>query len=170
MLKKFIFLLMLTFTQSCFATDAFSIYLVRHAQKQLDMGSNPELTRKGRQTANDLAALLANTNLQDIYSTDYLRTQQTAAPLAKVLGQQVKSYDPSQLAKFAQQVLMEKRDILIVGHSNTTPDLIRALGGKGQAIDESRYGDLYQLVFVIDDTKAKPQLVKQTQLTIPGAP
>ncbi len=169
-MKTLLSIIMLWVSSAICASEIFSIYLVRHAQKQLEHGKDPELTAKGVQTAKDLAALLEHTNLQAIYSTDYKRTQQTAKPLANKLKLSVISYDPTKLELFAQQRLNQGKDILVVGHSNTTPSLITALGGTGLEIDESRYGDVYQLVFFKDKSDNSAKLVKQTKLTIPGAP
>ena len=141
-----IFVLILTFCHSAMAER--SIYLVRHAEKQIDGTKNPALTPQGLTRAHNIAKLLEDKNITAIYSTQYKRTLQTAAPLATKLGVKVKTYNPNKLKSFATDVLKSKGNLLIVGHSNTTPDLSIHLGGENFGeIDESEYDRVYQLKF-----------------------
>lgn len=119
-------------------------YLVRHAEKQLDV-KNPPLTQTGQARAQALASRLSGIELTDIYSTDYTRTQQTAAPVAAAKNLLVKSYDPSDLEGFAKSLLSQDGYILVAGHSNTTPQLAEFLGADpGKPIVEANeYNRLY---------------------------
>lgn len=127
------------------AITAHQIYLVRHAEKQA--GDNPSLTEQGQMRAELLADLLADRRISQIHSTNYRRTLETAAPLADRLGLQVQLYDPSDLDAFARDLAARPGVHLVVGHSNTTPQLAAALGGDpGTEIDEtSEYDRLYVL-------------------------
>ncbi|GAA6136926.1 hypothetical protein NBRC116583_06730 [Arenicella sp. 4NH20-0111] len=126
-----------------------TFYLVRHAEKQSDGTKNPHLTEQGHQRARYLAQHLSHANITRIYSSDYHRTQETAKPLADLLGLDVESYDPGQLVEFANTLKEKTGRILIVGHSNTTPDLTSLLSGKEiDAMNESEYDNLYQVVSV----------------------
>lgn len=128
------------------------IYLVRHAEKQT--GDNPALTDAGQTRANTLADLLSDKGLTEIYSTDYKRTLQTAAPIAERTRLEVKLYDASDLEAFAEVLKAKQGVILVVGHSNTTPPLAAALGGApGTPIDESTE---YDRLYVIDLTGVEP--------------
>ncbi len=133
--------------------DSGKAYLVRHAEKVTSGEAmlvadprDPPLTEAGQARAEALADRLEGAGIRAIWSTDYVRTQATAAPLAARLGIEVQSYDPSDLAGFAE-VLKASPDetVLVVGHSNTTPQLAEALGGDpGTEIDEaSEYDRLY---------------------------
>jgi phosphohistidine phosphatase SixA len=119
-------------------------YLVRHAEKQLKV-KNPPLTAEGKQRAQDLADLLSNTPLTAIYSTDYIRTQQTAAPVAKAKGLMVQSYDPRDLPSFAKKLLSNDGHTLVSGHSNTTPQLAELMGADPGApiIEATEYNRIY---------------------------
>ena len=121
-----------------------TIFLVRHAEK--DKGRNPPLTTAGQERAQHLAEILAKENLDAIYSTNYLRTQQTAQPTAAAQGLAIQDYDPGDLPAFAEQLLRGPagRRILIVGHSNTTPVLAGLLtDGEAQPhFSEDDYGNL----------------------------
>jgi len=124
-------------------------YLVRHAEKQQDGTKDPQLTEQGQKRALYLAQQLSLANITKIYSTNTKRTQETAKPLADLLGIKVEPYNPAKLEKFAQTLKEETGQILIVGHSNTTPPLTALLSGETvDAIDESEYENLYQVVLI----------------------
>jgi len=130
------------------ASDNFSIYLVRHAEKQSE-GKNPILTPCGELRAKQLANLLSQTNIANVYSTSYQRTRQTAQPLATLNKLAVKNYNPRHLEQLALQLKQNKENALIVGHSNTTPVLTELLSGqKVAALTEEDYQYLYQVQFV----------------------
>lgn len=120
-----------------------TLYLVRHAEKQ--SGDDPALTEAGKARANALADRLDGVGIDTIWSTDYRRTMQTAAPLAERLDLQVQVYDPGDLAGFAEQLKANGETALIVGHSNTTPQLADLLGGDPgpEIVEASEYDRLY---------------------------
>ena len=120
-----------------------AIFLVRHAEKQA--GPNPSLTDEGTARAERLAGQLENAGIEVIYSTNYHRTQETAAPLAEALDLEITSYDPSDLPGFADHLKSDGRTALVVGHSNTTPALVILLGGEAEPMPETDYDRLYCL-------------------------
>lgn len=125
-----------------------NIYLVRHAEKADDGTKDPALTETGADRSERLAAFLSDANIKYVYSTDYQRTRNTAAPLAAAIGSSVNIYDPSDLSVMASIVdSLKGNNILIVGHSNTTPNLTNLIIGeeKYQPIDESDYSNLFIL-------------------------
>ena len=120
------------------------IYLVRHAEK--DDGEDPDLTDAGRERATRLSQLLAEENILAVYSTNFRRTRQTATPTADLHGLPVSTYDPGQLERLAKRIEDSHRGgaVLVVGHSNTTPELATMLSGgqRFDAISEDDYGNL----------------------------
>lgn len=129
------------------AVNSQTWYLVRHAEKVEDGSKDPALTSQGHQRAQQLAAMLSQANITKIYSTDYQRTRQTAAPLSNLLGLEVILYDPSKLADLAAQLKSSQGNALIVGHSNTTPMLLHLLSGQPSAsLDEVNYDNVYQVI------------------------
>ena len=129
------------------AADANIIYLTRHAEK-LTLGSDPSLSDAGKLRANNIASMLQKANIHAIYSTSYNRTLETATPLSELISVGIQAYDPFDLAGFATDLQTLTGNTLVVGHSNTTPELVSLLGGDaGTAIDESEYDRLYQLIF-----------------------
>ncbi len=133
--------------QPCFASDGFTLYLVRHAEKQ-ENSKNPALTQCGKEQAKQLATLLSTAKIDAIYSTSYQRTMATASPLAKEQRLAIKNYHPQKLEQFALHLKQMKRNTLVVGHSNTTPQLTKLLTDqKIASLNESDYQVLYQVKF-----------------------
>lgn len=122
------------------------LLLVRHAET-IDETPERPLSPAGEARAEALAQLLRDSGVERIYSTDFLRTRGTAAPTAEGLGHEVDIYNPRDLAGFAESLRSLGERALIVGHSNTTPQLVELLGGEpGPPIDEATEHDrLYQV-------------------------
>ena len=131
------------------------VILVRHAEKQ-DGGDDPALSAAGMERARAIARLLGDAGVEVIYSTDYARTRDTAAPLASQLKLDVAIYDPLRLQDLAASIKQRGGRCLVVGHSNTTPELVGLLGGEpGAEIDEeSEYDRLYVITIAPDGTVA----------------
>lgn len=121
-------------------------FLVRHAEKTKDK-KDPALTRAGTKRAEDLAARLKGLPLTKIYSSDYTRTRDTAAPIAVATGLEVTLYNPRDLDSFSKSLLAETGHILVVGHSNTTPELSELLGGESGTpiVEATEYDRFYVL-------------------------
>jgi probable phosphoglycerate mutase len=130
---------------SCWPLGAADIYLVRHAEKETDGSKDPALTVVGSQRAAHLAVLLKSADIQRIFSTDFIRTRKTAAPTAEVVGADIEIYDPQALEAFAKQLLELETNALVVGHSNTTPELVELMGGDGGTpiVEEWEYDRVY---------------------------
>ena len=139
MLKFFLGLYLLVIS-SFASADPQTWYFVRHFEKQ--PGDNPSLTETGKARAEALAAFFSDKPLNHVYSTDYNRTRETAAPVAALKSVDIQSYDPHNLMKFATELKTQKH-ILVVGHSNTTPELLGLMRGISITIGESEYGVLY---------------------------
>jgi phosphohistidine phosphatase SixA len=137
-------------------TAAQSIYLLRHAEKLEDGTKDPSLSEAGIKRANNLVILLKDKNITAIHSTKYKRTLETVTPLASLLNIDIQQYDPSKLKEFAEKIKTVKGNIVIVGHSNTTPRLTHLISGKATtAMDESEYDRLYQITVNSDSTNLK---------------
>lgn len=119
--------------------------IVRHAEKDLSQPQvDPPLSQAGEQRAERLAEMLVSAGVKACYASRYKRTQQTAAPLAKRLEQTVIPYDPVRPKLLIE--LMKKHPnetVLVVGHSNTIPNLLSDLGIAIEAIEETDYGNLF---------------------------
>jgi broad specificity phosphatase PhoE len=136
------------------------IFLVRHAEKTTP-AEDPGLTEEGRQRAGKLSAMLAEAGIKQIHSTDFNRTRETAGPLAKRLGLDILLYDPSLPEELAEKLKTSGGRHLVVGHSNTVPDLVEHLGGEGgTAIDEPEEHDRLYIVTLVADGTASTLLLR----------
>ena len=133
-----------------------AVFVVRHAEKQSESNeSGVPLSEAGRARAGRLAALLKNAGVAAIYSTDTVRTLETAEPLARALKITVQKYSPldadgkTNLRPLAERLkAAHVRDaVLVVGHSNTVPALLKALGcAEDITIAADQYDDLFAVV------------------------
>lgn len=128
-----------------------TVILLRHAEKGATPADDPPLTSMGLQRAETLARMLGNTPITAIYTTPYARTRETAAPLA-----QAKSLTPVELPVTETYVRDVVRNVhqqeggtfVVVGHSNTTRDVLRAFGMTAAAdIPDAEYDNLYILTY-----------------------
>ena len=139
-------LCLLIFSPLLFAGEPTLVYLVRHAEK-VDASKDPELSERGVQRAEELASFFEKVPVDALYTSQYIRTKKTLAPLAKQQKLKARVIDAG-----TPQVLVDEirsktgQTILIAGHSNTVPGLIKMLGGPSVAIADSEYRDLFLLI------------------------
>jgi len=124
------------------------IILVRHAEPvpppYLDNPPNPTLGENGKERANLLASLLKDTGIQTIYSTDLNRTKETAEPIRALLDLNLSFYGVKDMATIAESMKNNPGIYLVSGHSNTTPDMVKLLGGDpGNPINENEFDRMY---------------------------
>jgi broad specificity phosphatase PhoE len=126
--------------QAAFAAD--TVYVMRHLQK--GEGADPPLSAEGAANAKALADKLAASGISAIFATSTRRAVETAEPLAKRLGITIAAYDPANPGALVAAVAKVPGAVLVVGHSNTVPDLVERFGGK-QAVtmSEQDYGTVY---------------------------
>lgn len=138
-----------------FATDSkllaqnATFILLRHAEKDVSPSANkadPVLTAEGKQRAEKFFETIKNYKPTQIFSTNFLRTRATAAPLAENLNDkyriQIQNYDYEELENFADRLLkLNSGTIVVVGHNTTTPMLANLL------IKQNKYGALGDLEY-----------------------
>ncbi len=111
-----------------------TIILVRHAEKDVSDAadkSDPVLTAEGRARAILLLKAVKKYKPQEIFSTDYQRTRDTAEPTARYRNKQVQIYDASKPGDLITKIIAGRsKRYLIVGHSNTIPPLANMLAKK----------------------------------------
>jgi len=138
----------------------YQLFLVRHAEKAATK-PDPALSICGEMQAKTLATLLKDVALPQLFHTPYQRTMMTAQALSQP-DRKLQPYDPSKLAAFAAQLQQNQQSAVVVGHSNTTPELAALLSGQQiAAMAETEYGIIYQLVF------SDQQLVALNRLQLP---
>ena len=130
-----------------------AVIAVRHGEKISE--EDERLTEAGRARAGRLAEMLKNSGIAAIYSTDTERTVGTAQPLATALGLKIRLYEAKPVdgridfAPFVERLRTEAPDgvVLVVGHSNTVPPLLRALGCSGEVtIASDEFDNLFVVV------------------------
>ncbi|HYM86026.1 MAG TPA: phosphoglycerate mutase family protein [Pseudoxanthomonas sp.] len=123
--------------------------IVRHAEKSTDDAKDPSLSEAGRVRAQSLARLLADAPLSAVYATGYRRTQQTAQSSADAHGIKVTTYDAQlPVSAFASQLRVAHAHgtVLVVGHSNTVPEIVAALSGQPvDAMSDDQYDLIYRV-------------------------
>ncbi|HEX2606468.1 MAG TPA: phosphoglycerate mutase family protein, partial [Flavisolibacter sp.] len=115
MVKYFCYVMVLL----CISCKTTTIYVVRHAEKESAsaMSGDVPLSAAGQQRAEALKDMLINKNISGIYTTNYIRTRNTAKPLADALGLTMITYNPgdtSFTSKIRDHLI---GNLLIVGHS-----------------------------------------------------
>jgi broad specificity phosphatase PhoE len=156
MTKRFLLsLLLLALSVSAVAAQS-TIFIVRHAEKAQSSDNDPQLSEAGRARAESLPGTLKDAGITAIYATEFKRTQQTAAPLAKALGINITILPAKETATLIAKLRDLRSNALVVGHGNTVPDLIKVLGIDTPInIAEADYDNLF--VVVLD---GKPRLIR----------
>lgn len=156
-------ILLLFFVASPITAADTMIIVVRHAEKSADDPKDANLSEQGNARANRLAAALKDANLKAVYATQYKRTQQTALPAASQNGLSVevraatKENAKTYTADLVKEIQKKHRGetVLIVGHSNTVPEIVKyASGVDVTPIGENEFDRLYVITL-----GKKPRLV-----------
>jgi broad specificity phosphatase PhoE len=122
--------------------------VVRHAEK-VDESADPPLSSAGRRRAAELARALQDLPLAAIYTTRFQRTRATAAPTAAAHSVEAKRLDgtPAEIAATLRQKHAADT-VLVVGHSDTVPRIVHALGGPDLPdLPSDAYDNLFVVVF-----------------------
>ena len=130
------------------------VLLVRHAEKAAEPATDPPLTAAGVSRAQALAAALGDAGVTAIITTQLRRTRETAQPLATARGltPEVVPISRGAIAAHVEAAVAAVRRhaggvVLVVGHNNSVPAIIAALGGSRLPdICESVYANLFVLV------------------------
>ena len=121
------------------------IWVMRHLNTPAGE-RDPDLTQAGQGAATILAGWFRADAPRAIYVSDYRRTRQTAAPLAARLGLTPIVYDPADTPGLVARVRATPGPVLIVGHSNTVPDIVEQLGGTRPApLVHEDFGDIWRI-------------------------
>lgn len=139
------------------------VLIVRHAEKAAEPAKDPPLTEAGTARARALLTVARDAGVTAIITTPYLRTRATAEPTASALGITPEVVDAGPLPQHAKAVADAARKhaggtVLIVGHSNTIPAIVAALGApQPREMCDSEYDGLF--VVILGDT-GPPRLIR----------
>jgi broad specificity phosphatase PhoE len=155
-MKRFLFLPLVFAVCLSAAAAQSTMFIVRHAEKAESAGKDPDLSKAGRARAESLAKMLKDAKITAIYATEFKRTQQTAAPLARALGISVTNLPAKDIAALTAKVRTSNGNALVVGHGDTIPGLIKAMSISAPIkIAENDYDNLF--IVVVDE---KPRLIR----------
>lgn len=137
------------------AAEAQTVILVRHAERAdggaaatgagMQGNPDPELSPAGKARAQVLASMLKDVGIAAIYVTQYVRTRDTAKPLAEALRIMPEIVQARDMDALVAKIKAQKGHVLVVGHSNSVPAVIKALGGPEITIAEDEYDNLFIL-------------------------
>jgi len=132
------------------------IFFVRHAEKASTGGNDPDLSLAGQKRADALARILRDSQITAVFVTEFKRTQETAAPTAKAAHLSPTVVPANDIGALVEKLRALNGNALVVGHSNTIPDLLKALGiGTPVSIPDDDYTEIFA-VFV----GGAPQLLR----------
>lgn len=113
-------------------------YIVRHAEK--DTGNNPVLSIKGRERAGDLHRVLQNRPIDLILVSQYRRTGMTGDSVRLYRNIETKTYKADATGDDLFQLIAslngQYKHILVIGHSNTVPVIVRRTGATDYKVPE----------------------------------
>lgn len=146
------------------------VVLVRHGEKQPTPADDPSLSDAGVARAQALADALRHTTPSTIVVSARKRTAETAAVVAKTTGvtPTVIALDASHVKSVAEAVMKAKGVVLVVGHSNTVPAIVTALGGpKLPDLCDASYATMF---LVTPAANGQPTQVVRASFGAPDAP
>ena len=182
--RRFLYLAVAVCAQACMAAQTArvapatgattTIVVVRHAEKNTDDPRDPSLSAAGQERARDLSNVLKDAGITDIYTTQYKRTRQTAEPLAQQSGIAIveRPINAANSATYAPDLAREiltrsaGKSVLVVGHSNTVPDIVKSLSGRAvPPITDPEYDH----IFIVVIPPSGPARLVQVRFGRPGA-
>jgi len=123
------------------------LFVVRHAEKASSTDPDTPLAGQGEDRAQRLASLLRNAGVTHVFVSDKKRTRQTAQVLVDQRGLAAPVVLPAaDPGKLVEQLRAAPPDavILVVGHSDTIPAILKGLGVKDAVtIREDQYGRVF---------------------------
>ncbi len=128
-----------------------TIIFVRHAEQTDHAADDPPLSVAGKQRVAELTRQLVDADvvagIDAIYATAYKRSTETAAPLSERLDLPINIYDANDTESVLETILKNHKGkiILVVGHSDTVPELIANLGAskKVPPIARDEFDNIY---------------------------
>src|SRR5437016_7154153 len=125
---KALALFLLVFVSASIASAQPIVVIVRHAVKATDGGLDPDLSLACRARADELARILKDSGITAIFTSEFKRTQETAAPSATSIGVTATVIPAKDTAALVAKLHQLNGNALVVGHGDTIPNIIKALG------------------------------------------
>jgi len=125
---KALALFLLLFVSASIGSAQLVVVIVRHAEKAADGGTDPDLSSAGRTRADALARILKDSGITGIFTSEFKRTQETAAPTATSAHLTPTVVAAKDTAALVAKLHQLNGNALVVGHGDTIPNLVKALG------------------------------------------
>ena len=127
-----------------YANAAPVVFIVRHAERANTVGKDPDLSVQGRKRADALAHILKDSQITSVFVTEFKRTQETAAPTARAEHVSPTVIPSNDIGALVEKLRALNGNALVVGHGNTIPDLLKALGiATPVSIPEDDYTEIF---------------------------
>ena len=123
------------------------IIIVRHAEKASSGGKDPDLSVQGQKRADALAHMLKDSQITSVFVTEFKRTQETAGPTARAAHVSPTLIPANDIDGLVEKLRALNGNALVVGHGNTIPDLLKAVGiATPVSISEDDYTEIFAVL------------------------
>ena len=150
-----IFILLAFFT-ACSESQPTVVYLVRHAEKDLnDTTENPPLTTAGLERAERLKEAINVEQIDGIYSTHFERNIATVNPLAQKHGLEINTYDWYNWHSMVDGIKnAEGKTYVICGHGDNLLPMIEYMAGRSpiDSLGKYEYDKIFRVEISSDTT------------------
>jgi broad specificity phosphatase PhoE len=120
------------------------VFIVRHGEKASTGGNDPDLSVQGQKRADALAHILKDSKITSVFVTEFKRTQETAEPTARAAHVSPTVLPANDIGALVEKLRALNGNALVVGHGNTIPDLLKALGiATPVSIPEDDYTEIF---------------------------
>jgi 2,3-bisphosphoglycerate-dependent phosphoglycerate mutase len=139
-----------------------TVILIRHGERNAPTPANPDphLNTVGKARAKKLIHLVGQSGIKAIYRSHFVRAKETAQPLAAHLG--LSTIEMDEPLQIKNDILSNHsgQTVLVIGHSNTLPDIINRLGaGNMPVINDTEFDNLF-VVKVLSQGRASVTRLK----------
>lgn len=145
-----------------------TIFVVRHAERadagpsgaaaMIAPSTDPPLAGAGHERAARLAVMLRSADIKQIFTTEFVRTKETAAPTARTRKLDITPVSSRDLNALVARATGAQGNVLVVGHSNTVPDILKRLGIKDAiTIADTEHDNLF---IIVRPESGEPTLVR----------
>jgi phosphohistidine phosphatase SixA len=143
-----------------------TVILIRHAERLVTPGNNdPHLSAAGKSRAKRLLHVLGQANVSAIYTSEFIRTKETAQPLADALS--LSPIEETEAQDIKTDILLNHagKTVLVVGHTDTVPEVIRSLGdNSGHEIDVEEFDNMF-VATVLGESRVRVTRLKYGERT-----
>ena len=146
-MKHLALILSIPLLQVADSNAAVVVFIVRHAEKASTGGKDPGLSLQGQKRADALAQILKDSQITSVFVTEFNRTQETAAPTAAAAHVSPIVIPANDIGALVEKLRALDGNALVVGHGNTIPDLLKALGiATPVSIPEDDYTEIFAVL------------------------